>query len=68
MTKRVCLYAFHDVLEIVDTVFLEDDAVSVLYVRRLANWMRDTCPEPVAVYVVDNRRGLHKAYLVSVNS
>lgn len=49
MTKRVYLYAFNNVLEIVDTKFLEDDAISVLNVRRLANWMRDTYPEPVAI-------------------
>jgi hypothetical protein len=68
MTKRVYLYAFNNVLEIVDTKFLEDDAISVLNVRRLANWMRDTYPEPVAIYVVDNRRGLHKEYLESVKT
>lgn len=68
MTKRVYLYAFNNVLEIVDTKFLEDDAISVLNVRRLANWMRDTYPEPVAIYVVDNRRRLHKEYLESVKT
>ena len=52
MTKRVYLYAFNDVLEIVDTKFLEDDAISVLNIRRLANWMRDTYPEPVVIYAV----------------
>lgn len=30
MTKRVYLYAFNNVLEIVDAKFLEDDAISVL--------------------------------------
>ncbi len=30
--------------------------------------MRDTYPEPVAIYVVDNRRGLHKEYLESVKT
>lgn len=50
MTKRVYLYAFNNVLEIVDTKFLEDDAISVLNIRRLANWMRDTYPEPVVIY------------------
>jgi hypothetical protein len=68
MTKRVYLYAFNNVLEIVDAKFLEDDAISVLNIRRLANWMRDTYPEPVAIYAVDNRRGLHKEYLESVKN
>lgn len=68
MTKRVYLYAFNNVLEIVDAKFLEDDAISVLNIRRLANWMRDTYPEPVAIYAVDNRRGLHKEYLESVKT
>lgn len=30
--------------------------------------MRDTYPEPVAIYAVDNRRGLHKEYLESVKT
>lgn len=68
MTKRVYLYAFNNVLEIVDAKFLEDDAISVRNIRRLANWMRDTYPEPVAIYAVDNRRGLHKEYLESVKT
>lgn len=28
----------------------------------------DTYPEPVAIYAVDNRRGLHKEYLESVKT
>lgn len=51
-----------------DTKFLEDDAISVLNIRRLANWMRDTYPEPVVIYAVDNRRGLHQEYLESVKT
>lgn len=46
MTKRVYLYAFNNVLEIVDAKFLEDDAISVLNIRRLANWMRIPIPNP----------------------
>ena len=63
MTKRVYLYAFNNVLEVVDMKFLKDDAISVLNIRRLANWMRGDYPEPVVIYAVDNRRGLHQEYL-----
>lgn len=68
MTKRVYLYAFNDVLEIVDTKFLEDDAISVLNIRRLANWMRGHLSRTVVIYAVDNRRGLHQEYLESVKT
>ena len=68
MTKRVYLYAFNNVLEDVDMKFLKDDAISVLNIRRLANWMRGDYPEPVVIYAVDNRRGLHQEYLESVKT
>ncbi len=68
MTKRVYLYAFNNVLEVVDMKFLKDDAISVLNIRRLANWMRGDYPEPVVIYAVDNRRGPHQEYLESVKT
>ena len=68
MTKRVYLYAFNNVLEVVDMKFLKDDAISVLNIRRLANWMRGDYPEPVVIYAVDNRRGLQQESLESVKT
>ncbi|MBR3739253.1 MAG: hypothetical protein IKN04_02205 [Clostridia bacterium] len=68
MAKRVYLYAFNKVLKIVDTKFLEGDAVTVRDMLRLANWMKEIYPEPVVVYAVDNRPGLYKEFLEAVKT
>lgn len=68
MAKRVYLYAFNNLLKIVDTKFLEGDAISVRDMLRLARWMTETYPEPIVVYAVDNRPGLYKDYLESVKT
>lgn len=68
MAKRVYLYAFNNVLKIVNTKFLEGDAVSVRDMLRLARWMKETYPEPVVVYAVDNRPGLYKEFTESVKA
>ncbi|MBQ8707839.1 MAG: hypothetical protein IJ523_07120 [Succinivibrionaceae bacterium] len=68
MAKRVYLYAFNNVLKIVDTKFLEGDAVSVRDMLRLSRWMTETYPEPVVVYAVDNRPGLYKEFTESVKT
>ena len=68
MTKRVCLYAFNNVLEIVDTRFLEGDAISVRNMLRLANWMKDVNPGQVVLYAVDNRPGLYKEFMEAVKT
>ena len=66
MTKRVYLYAFNNVLEIVDTRFLEGDAISVRNMLRLANWMKDVNLGQVVVCAVDNRPGLYKEFMEAV--
>lgn len=68
MARRVYLYAFNKVLKIVDTKFLEDEAISVRDMLRLANWMKDIYPEPVVVYAVDNRPGLHKEFMETIKT
>lgn len=68
MAKRVYLYAFNKVLKIVDTKFLEGDAVTVRDMLRLANWMKEIYPEPVVVYAVDNRPGLYKEFMEAVKT
>ena len=68
MAKRVYLYAFNNVLRVVDTKFLEGEAISVRDMLRLAKWMTETYPEPVMVYAVDNRPGLYKEFLESVKT
>lgn len=68
MAKRVYLYAFNNVLRIVDTKFLEGDAISVRDMLRLANWMKDVNPGQVVVYAVDNRPGLYKEFMEAVKT
>ena len=68
MAKRVYLYAFDNVLKIVDTKFLEGEVISVRDMLRLANWMKDVYPEPVVVYAVDNRPGLYKEFMESIKT
>ncbi len=68
MTKRVYLYAFNNVLRIVDCKFLEGDAISVRNILRLARWMKEVNPEHVTIYAVDNRPGLYKEFRDSIRS
>lgn len=68
MARRVYLYAFNNVLRIVDTKYLEGEAISVRDMRRLAKWMMDICQEPVTVYAVDNRPGLYKEFMETVKT
>lgn len=68
MAKRVYLYAFNNVLKIVDTKFLEGDAISVRDMLRLANWMKDVNPGQVVVYAVDNRPGLYKEFMEAIKT
>ena len=68
MAKRVYLYAFNNVWRIVNTKFLEGDAISVWNMLQLANWMKDVNPGQVAVYAVDNRPGLYKEFMEAVKT
>ena len=68
MTKRVYLYAFDKVWEIVDTMFLEGDEISVQGMSRLAKWMKDINPVRVAVYAVDNRPRLYKEFREAIKT
>ena len=68
MARRVYLYAFNNLLKIVDTKFLEEEAITVGNMMRLARWMTDIYPDPVVVYAVDNRPGLYKEYTEAVKT
>ena len=68
MAKRVYLYAFNNVLKIVDTKFLEGNAISVRDMLRLANWMKDVNPGQIVVYAVDNRPGLYKEFTEAIKA
>lgn len=61
--KRVYLYAFDDLLNVVNVKYFQDDAITIRNMTRLANWMREVYPESVTVYAIDNRIGLYKEFL-----
>ncbi len=59
MTRRVYLYAFDSLFKIVDCKFLQDDAITVTNMVRLADWMAERIPANLKVYAVDNRPKLY---------
>ena len=67
MTRRVYLYAFDELYNIVDCMFLEGEAITVQNMKRLASWMIDRVTSlRVRVYAVDNRPGLYREFRESV--
>lgn len=67
MTRRVYLYAFDELYNIVDCRFLEGEAITVRNMKRLANWMTENITSfEVRVYAVDNRPGLYREFRESV--
>lgn len=67
MTRRVYLYAFDALYNIVDCRFLEDEAITVRNMKRLADWMTENVESfEVRVYAVDNRPGLYQEFRESV--
>lgn len=67
MKKRVYLYAFDFLCRIVDCKFLEGEAITVVNMRRLANWMAESYPGQVTIYAVDNRPGLYKEFREAID-
>lgn len=59
MTRRVYLYAFDSLFKIVDCKFLQEDAITVTNMVRLADWMTERIPASLKVYAVDNRPELY---------
>lgn len=68
MAKRVYLYGFNNLLKIVDTKFLQDDAISIGNILRLANWMKEVNPGKITVYAVDNRPGLYAEFMETIRT
>ena len=67
MTRRVYLYAFDALYNIVDCRFLEDEAITVRNMKRLAAWMTENVESfEVRVYAVDNRPGLYQEFRRSI--
>lgn len=68
MAKRVYLYAFDSLFKIVDCKFLQDDAISVTNMMRLADWMTEGIPAKLKVYAVDNRPGLYTDFREAIKT
>lgn len=62
MTRRVYLYAFDYLMNVVDVKFLQDDAITVRNMKRTATWMKETNLISLVVYAIDNRPGLHDEF------
>lgn len=59
--RRVYVYAFNQVFEVVACQYLEGDEISIKNMLRLVNWMQDMNPG-VSVCAMDNRPGLARLY------
>lgn len=68
MARRVYLYAFNGLLRVVDTKFLEGEAISVRDMRRVAEWMAETNADKTVIYAVDNRPGLYREFREAVRT
>lgn len=68
MAQRVYLFAFDNTWRVVDVEHLENEAISVRNIRRLAEWITDIYPEPVTVYAVNDRPGLRKELMESART
>lgn len=68
MARRVYLYAFNGLLRVVDTKFLEEEAISVRDMRRVAEWMAETNADKTVIYAVDNRPGLYREFREAVRT
>lgn len=67
MTRRVYLYAFDGLCNIVDCKYLEDETISVRNMKRLADWMTNNgALSDLRVYAVDNRPGLYPEFRESI--
>lgn len=67
MTRRVYLYAFDELYNIVDCMFLEGEEITVRNMKRLACWIPERVTSlKVQVYAVDNRPGLYREFRESV--
>lgn len=67
MAKRVYLYAFDSLCRIVNCKYLEEEAISVTNVLRLAEWMAESLPISMRVYAVDNRPGLYQDFREAID-
>lgn len=67
MARKVFLYAFDNLFQIVDCKFLEGDAISVRNMFRLADWM--SCGNTtLKVYAVDSRPKLYSEYRETIKT
>lgn len=60
--RRVYVYAFNQVFEVVACQYLEGDEISIKSMLRLVAWMQGMIPDAVTVCAMDNRPGLARLY------
>lgn len=66
MEKRIYLYAFNELHNVVDCKYLREGRVSVWSMNQLAEYMFDGKPDIKRIYAVDNRPGLKSDFLDTV--
>ena len=67
MRRRVYIYAFNELHRIVDTKFLQEDAISIRNMMWIAEQM-ELDPDVRAIYAIDNRWGLRRDSLESIKT
>lgn len=67
MCRRVYIYAFDELHRIVDTKFLQEDAISIRNMMWIAEQM-ELDPDVRAIYAIDNRWGLRRDFLESIKT
>lgn len=67
MRRRVYIYAFNELHRIVDTKFLQDDAISIRNMMWIAEQM-ELDLDVRAIYAIDNRWGLRRDFTESIKT
>lgn len=67
MRRRVYIYAFNELHRIVDTKFLQEDAISIRNMMWIAEQM-ELDPDVRAIYAIDNRWGLRRDFTESIKT
>ena len=67
MVRRVYIYGFNELHEIVDVKFLQEDAISISNMMWITEQMIINT-EAHKIYAIDNRWGLRRDFLDSIKS
>lgn len=66
--NQVYLYGFNEVYRVVVTRFLVGGDITIRNMTRIAQLMKDQCPDITVIYAIDSRKGLRDEFMESVKS